>query len=147
MGQQVQFFFKNVHLNLSRRKEIKEQLAGLFKKEGVKIKQISIVFCSDKFLLEINRDFLAHHYYTDIITFHYNQKNEPVIGELYISADRVKENARNLGTTFKEEIHRVIFHGCLHLCGYNDKSSQQIKKMREREDFYLRSYFSKLAAK
>lgn len=147
MAQQVQFFFKDVNPLLRNRAGLKKHISKLFKIEGVKIKQITVVFCTDRFLLGLNNEFLNHDYYTDIVTFHYNKHSEPVIGELYISTDRVRENARELKKRVNEELHRVIFHGCLHLCGYQDKSSQQIKRMREREEYYLRSYFSKLKLK
>lgn len=104
------------------------------------LQNINIIFCTDEALLAINRNFLQHDYFTDIITFPLSAKGEPVNAELYISIDRVKDNAKQGAVSFWEELHRVIFHGCLHLTGYNDKSSQQIKKMREREDHYLRLY-------
>ena len=112
----------------------------LFKKEGCMLRSLNVIFCTDDALLVINRDFLNHDYYTDIITFPINKDKSSVEAELYISIDRVKENAKEGNVSFKEELHRVIFHGCLHLVGYNDKSSQQIKEMREREDHYLRLY-------
>ena len=112
----------------------------LFKKEGSMLRSLNVIFCTDDALLVINRDFLNHDYYTDIITFPINKDKSSVEAELYISIDRVKENAKEGNVSFKEELHRVIFHGCLHLVGYNDKSSQQIKEMREREDHYLRLY-------
>lgn len=112
----------------------------LFKKEGCMLRSLNVIFCTDDALLVINRDFLNHDYYTDIITFPINKDKSGLEAELYISIDRVKENAKEGKVSFKEELHRVIFHGCLHLVGYNDKSSQQIKKMREREDHYLRLY-------
>lgn len=104
------------------------------------LSNLNIIFCTDKALLQINRDFLQHDYYTDIITFPINQSKASIEAELYISIDRIRDNAKTAAVSFKEELHRVIFHGCLHLTGYNDKSSQQIKKMREREDHYLRLY-------
>jgi probable rRNA maturation factor len=107
------------------------------------VEQIRIIFCTDEQLLAINRQFLQHNYFTDIITFPFSGKGQPLEAELYISIDRIRTNAADWQTTVQRELHRVIFHGVLHLCGYNDKSSQQIKKMREREDYYLRLYFGK----
>jgi probable rRNA maturation factor len=141
--QHVQFFFNEVKPVIQNRSELKGFISSLFKGEKKQLLQLNVIFCSDDFLLEMNKEHLAHNYYTDIITFYYSGKNEPIHAELYISIDRVRENAKNLNTSFKSEIHRVIFHGCMHLCGYGDKSSQQIKKMREREDYYLRLYFGK----
>jgi probable rRNA maturation factor len=91
----------------------------------------------------MNRDFLQHDYYTDIITFGLSEKGEPVEAEIYISLDRVKDNAATLKTTFKEETLRVIFHGALHLCGYKDKKKSEIALMRSKEDHYLRLFEKK----
>jgi rRNA maturation RNase YbeY len=138
----VNFFYQEIQFSFSNRTELK-YLAGLFKSEKKQLQSLNIIFVSDKALLEINRNFLQHDYYTDIITFPISPKGKPIQAELYISIDRVRDNAVREGVSFKEELHRVIFHGCLHLAGYGDKSSQQIKKMREREDNYLRLYFNK----
>jgi rRNA maturation RNase YbeY len=139
----VNFFYQEIQFSFSNRTELKKYLAGLFKSEKKQLQSLNIIFVSDKALLEINRNFLQHDYYTDIITFPISPKGKPIQAELYISIDRVRDNAVREGVSFKEELHRVIFHGCLHLAGYGDKSSQQIKKMREREDNYLRLYFNK----
>ncbi|HEX4957554.1 MAG TPA: rRNA maturation RNase YbeY [Lacibacter sp.] len=143
MSNRIRFFFNDVQINLRDRTILKLFLASLFKREKHSIDFLNIIFCTDERLLQINSDFLKHHYYTDIITFHYASADQPIQAELYISVDRVRENANSLGVTLYSELHRVIFHGSLHLCGYGDKTSQQIKKMREREDYYLRLYFSK----
>ena len=147
MSSRIRFFFNDVQIALRDRTVLKLFLASLFRKEKRSIDYLNIIFCTDERLLQINKDFLNHNYYTDIITFHYASENEPVQAELYISGDRVRENAADLGITINAELHRVIFHGCLHLCGYGDKTSQQIKKMREREDYYLRLYFGKKKSK
>ena len=139
----VNFFYQDVQFAFTDRRKLKAFLSKLFHKEGKQLSELNIIFCTDEALLEINRSFLQHDYYTDIITFPLNAKGRPVAAELYISIDRVKDNAQDGSISFKEELHRVIFHGCLHLIGYGDKSSQQIKKMREREDHYLRLYFDK----
>jgi probable rRNA maturation factor len=145
--QQVRFFFNDTTVNLNQRRELKSAITSLFKRENLRLNTLNIIFCSDEFLLKINKDFLAHNYYTDIVTFFYSKKDEAIEAELYISVERVKANAKSLNVSIKSELHRVIFHGCLHLCGYSDKSSQQIKKMREREEFYLRWYFNKKGIK
>lgn len=97
---------------------------------------ISIIFCSDDYLLEVNKEYLDHDYYTDIITFDYTINNE-VSGDLFISIDRVKENSTTFDVTFQKELYRVLVHGVLHLCGYGDKSEIEEKIMRSKEDFYL----------
>jgi probable rRNA maturation factor len=103
---------------------------------------IDFVFCSDEDLLRINREFLAHDYYTDIISFDYSDnKNKVLHGEIYISVDRVTENASSMKVYFQEELHRVIFHGVLHFCGFRDKSKLDRRKMREMEDKWLKRYF------
>ncbi len=119
---------------------MKDFIAAIFKKEGKGLSLINYVFCSDEYLLQINRDFLQHDYYTDIITFGLSAPKAPIEAEVYISLDRVKDNAKTQKTTYREELLRVIFHGALHLCGYKDKSAAQAKTMREKEDQYLRLF-------
>ena len=92
-------------------------------------------------MLNINRQFLNHDYYTDIITFNLSGSKRQIEGEVYISIDRVKDNAAILSQSIKQELHRVIFHGALHLCGYKDKSKYDIDKMRKMEDKYLKAFF------
>ncbi len=137
----IHFFYQTNGFSFRNRNLVKDFLRDLLKREQTQATEIRVIFCTDDQLLEINRQFLNHDYYTDIITFNLSAKREPVNAELYLSIDRIKDNAQSANTTFKRELHRVIFHGVLHLCGYNDKSSQQIKRMREREDHYLRLYF------
>jgi rRNA maturation RNase YbeY len=88
----------------------------------------------------MNKDFLSHNYYTDIISFDLSETPGNLIGEVYISVDRVKDNAKTHGTRLKEELHRVIFHGALHFCGYKDKKPTDTKKMRQMEDLWLAAY-------
>lgn len=98
--------------------------------------RVDVVMTNDGKVYEINSEFLGHDYYTDIITFNYN-KGKTVNGEIYISVDRVKENANKFSVAFKSEIRRVIFHGFLHLCGYDDSTAEQKRKMAEMEEMYL----------
>jgi len=140
-NRKIHFFYQDVRFAFKNREALKAFLIKLFRKEQITLASLNVIFCSDDDVLEINRKYLHHNYYTDIITFPLSQKGNPVEAELYISIDRVKDNAKQNKSSFKNELHRVIFHGCLHLKGYNDKSSQQIKKIREREDYYLRLYF------
>lgn len=116
---------------------LKKLLADLFRKEGLHLSTLSVVFCSDDHLLSMNRQFLQHDYYTDILTFDLSERGGPVAGELYISVDRVRENARGLGISAREEMRRVIIHGALHLCGYKDKLKKQQLLMRQKEERYL----------
>jgi probable rRNA maturation factor len=101
---------------------------------------LNYIFSTDQRLLQINRDFLKHDYYTDIITFELSPINQPIQGEVYISVDRVRQNAAALGETFSREIVRVIIHGALHLCGYSDKTKIEKAEMRAREEKYLRKF-------
>ena len=117
--------------------KIKKWILKSIEAEKKNVNFISFNFCSDGFILELNNNALKHNYYTDIITFELNNKNENIEGDIYISVDRVKENAKILKESFTDELHRVIIHGVLHLCGYKDKSSKESKKMREKENYYL----------
>lgn len=135
----VCFFFEHKKFSLQNRAELKASIDLLFKKEKKKLSSINYIFCTDKRLLEINRQFLQHDYFTDIITFDLSE-TDSTIAEIYISVDRVKDNAKTLGNSFKAELHRVIFHGALHLCGYGDKTIKEKDVMRNKEDFYLTRY-------
>lgn len=126
--------------NLRNRTNLKSFIAEICKKERTKVRSVQFIFCTDKYLLDINRRFLQHDYYTDIISFNLADEADPVEGEIYISIERVKENAASLGFRFGHELHRVIFHGILHFCGYKDKTGAQQQEMRRKEDFYLQKY-------
>jgi rRNA maturation RNase YbeY len=128
-------------ITLKERNRLKNYIKSVFKKEAKSLNSLSIIFCSDKYLLNINKEFLHHNYYTDIITFDLSSSNKLIDGELYISIERVKENAKTFKSTIKTELHRVIFHGVLHLCGYQDKSQSQKIIMRQKEDQSLKKYF------
>lgn len=119
---------------------LKTFIESIFKKEKKQLAGLRYVFCSDDMLLDINRNFLQHDYFTDIITFGLSEKGQPIEGEIYISIDRVKDNAQMLGQTYKEEMLRVLFHGALHLCGYKDKTKSEIITMRAKEDQYLQLF-------
>ena len=127
-------------VSLKERTRLKQFLITLFKKEKKPLAALSYIFCSDQRLLEINRQFLQHDFFTDIITFPLSDPGQPITGEIYISIDRVRDNAREFGSSVKKELHRVIFHGALHLCGYKDKSPGEEKLMRKMEDKYLALY-------
>lgn len=139
----VQFNFLEP-VSLTQRTLVKDEIRYIFKKEGTPLEEIQYIFCSDDYLLQINRQYLQHNYYTDIITFDLSEKKAGVTGEIYISIDRVKDNAREFKVPVRQELLRVIFHGALHLCGYKDKTSQQEALMRKMEDKYLKHFLSKL---
>jgi len=121
---------------------LKSFIELLFKKEGRQPGNIQYIFCSDEYLLQINKDFLQHDYYTDIITFDLSA-DETIDAEIYISLDRVKENAATFHNTYRSELLRVMFHGALHLCGYKDKRKSEITVMREKESEYLKRFEQK----
>jgi probable rRNA maturation factor len=135
----VRFHFLS-YCALSNRGHLKEFISSVFKKEKKSLEKLDIIFCDDKYLLSLNRQFLKHDFYTDILSFPYSNANQPLVAEIYISVDRVRENAPLSGSSFRKELHRVIFHGILHFCGYRDKSSADIKRMRSKEDKYLKGY-------
>ena len=109
----------------------------LFINEGFNCSRVDYVFCSDDYLLKINKEFLKHSTLTDIITFDFSENELDKIGEIYISIDRVTENAIIFKTPLQQEILRVIFHGALHICGFKDKTRAERQKMRNKEDHYL----------
>lgn len=104
--------------------------------EGKKLGDLTFIFCSDSYLLEVNKKYLDHDFYTDIITFDYVEDNV-VNGDIFISTDRVKENAMEYKTTFANEMNRILIHGVLHLLGYKDKTKKDKSIMTDKEDFYL----------
>lgn len=124
------------------RRVLKEMILELFAWEKTPVRDLNVVFCDDAFLLKINLEFLQHDDYTDIITFNLSETNE-VEGEMYISIPRILENARLLGNRKTDELHRVLFHGCLHLCGYKDKLKSEKDLMRAKEEEYLKRYSSR----
>lgn len=138
----VQFFSADAKSPAFPRTKLKSFLNALFIKERKQLGELNYVFCSDEYLLDINRRFLNHDYYTDIITFDISESKAEVIGEIYISIDRVKDNAVQLQQTTQRELLRVILHGALHLCGYKDKTKAQQKIMRQKEDDYLLMFHS-----
>lgn len=140
MNSKIAFNKLDKDFYLSNRRALKEFIAKQLKKEGLLIERLQYLFCSDKYLLDINQRFLKHHFYTDIISFDLSEKKDLLIGEVYISIERVKENAKTHKTTLKEELLRVLFHGALHFCGYKDKKSTDAKKMRQKEDQWIQLY-------
>jgi len=106
--------------------------------EGKTVGDLNYIYCSDEYLLELNRSSLDHDYYTDIITFDYVE-GSVISGDLFISIDRVKDNAIDNNVSFEQELYRVMIHGVMHLCGYGDKTDKEEKTMRSKEDFYLQS--------
>ncbi len=137
----VQFYSLDRNPDLKERTRLKLFIEKLFTAEKKKLGNLSYIFCSDEHLLTINNDFLKHDFYTDVITFDLSSSKNEIEGEVYLSIDRIKDNAKQMGVSFKEEVHRVVFHGALHLCGYRDKNKEDALVMRSRENKYLKRYF------
>ena len=135
-------FFNNADksTSLRSRTELKTFINKQCLREGIHIETLQYVFCSDTFLLDINKRFLNHNFYTDIISFDLSEQKGRLIGDVYISIDRVKENAKTEGNLYTHELLRVIFHGALHFCGYKDKKPADQKTMRSMEDKWLKAY-------
>ncbi|MEY5000334.1 MAG: rRNA maturation RNase YbeY [Bacteroidota bacterium] len=124
------------------RNELKHAVKDLVISEGKKLKDLSLVFTDDDYLLEVNKQYLNHDYFTDVITFDYSSFPD-VSGDVMISLDRVKDNAASMKLDYEMEFYRVVFHGVLHLCGYKDKDSTDAKEMRAKEDFYINRFVSR----
>lgn len=138
----VNFFFEDYKRFRIDRNMISENLQKIITLEGYISGNISLIFCSDNYLLDMNKQFLDHDYFTDIITFNYSI-DKTISGDLFISIDRIKENAYNYNETFENELYRVIFHGVLHLIGYDDKDEISVKVMKEKENYYVKKFEEK----
>lgn len=132
----INFFEEDAQVKRALLKKHKQWLKQVASSEDVVVDEINYIFCSDNYLLEVNRNYLNHDYYTDIITFD-NSEDEKILSDIFISIDRINENSVSLGTSFIHELSRVMVHGLLHLCGYHDKSTNDKTLMREKEDHYL----------
>lgn len=132
----VAFYFEDTDFKLRHKTRIKEWLRLVAESEVFTLGNISVIFCSDNYILDINQKYLQHDYFTDIITFDYSEGGM-ISGDLFISVDSVRENSVEYGTEFEDELHRVIVHGILHLIGYDDHTEDEIKTMRSKEDYYL----------
>lgn len=131
----VLFTSQHTGFTLRNRKKVERLILSLLRKEKKQAGDISYTFCSDAFLLALNKKFLKHNTLTDIITFQYPGKK--ISSEIFISIPRVRENARKFNVSFENELHRVMIHGVLHLCGYKDKTAIKKEEMRKKEDLYL----------
>ena len=130
----VNFFDEEIRSSLTNKRIVKGWISQIAKNKGFKITALNYIFCSDDYLLDININYLNHNDYTDIITFDQSEKPEEIEGDIYVSIDRVKENAIKHNTSYQQELCRVLAHGLLHLCGYKDKTQNQKEKMRREEN-------------
>lgn len=133
----VNFFEEDIRFDLKNKLKVKQWIKATIAAEGYKLRELNYIFCSDGYLLTINQQYLDHDTYTDIITFDNSGKPGTIEGDIFISIDRIRENAEKFGTGEINELHRVIIHGALHLLGYKDKTAGAKKIMTGKEDQYL----------
>lgn len=133
----VNFFTEDIKFNLPNKLKRKAWLNNLAKTEGFKIAELSYIFCSDEYLHKMNLDYFDHDTLTDIITFDNSEEEGIIEGDIFISIDRVRDNAKQLNLTEEIELSRVISHGLFHLMGYKDKTKTQILEMRGKEEFAI----------
>jgi len=133
----IQFFEEDISYKLKNKALVRQWIKDTITAEGFKLKELTYVFCSDAYLLPMNQQYLDHDTYTDIITFDNSEDEGDIVGDIFISVERVRENAAKFNITETDELHRVIIHGALHLLGYTDKSVVTKKKMTQKEDEYL----------
>jgi len=138
----IEFEFLDIEIPEFKPEFFVSSLSDLIASEGFNEGDITVVFVTDEYLLEMNRTYLEHDYYTDIITFDYTESNF-ISGDLFISKDRVLDNSKEFNVSYYNELCRVVFHGVLHLCGYKDKSPEDELLMRSKEVFYLEKYVSR----
>ncbi len=134
----IQFFSEDIDFTLKEKQKVREWIGATIKAEGFKrVGELSFVLCSDAYLLEINKQYLDHDTFTDILTFDSSEDEGVIAGDIFISVERTMENAKKFNVSERDELHRVIIHGILHLCGYYDKKKEDKTLMTEKEDYYL----------
>lgn len=133
----ISFFTEDLHYSLQHKRKIKAWIEDTINHEGYQLKELNFILCSDEYLLRINQDFLKHDDYTDVITFDNAEELKTITGDIFISVDRIRENARLFKTSAWNELCRVMIHGTLHLLGYKDKTRTAKREMTAKEDFYL----------
>lgn len=134
----IQFFSEDIDFLLKEKQKVREWIGQTIKEEGFKrVGELSFVFCSDAYLLEINKQYLDHDTFTDIVTFDSSETEDVISGDIFISVERTNENAEKFNVSTRDELHRVIIHGVLHLCGYYDKKKEDKAMMTEKENYYL----------
>lgn len=134
------FHVEDIDFQLLNVQKIKRWIRSIIEAEGFKLKEINYIFCSDEYLHKINLEYLDHDTLTDIITFDNSDEEDKIEGDIFVSIERVKDNANDLGVSFEEEIKRVLAHGVLHLCGYFDETDEQEAEMRDKENHYLATF-------
>jgi probable rRNA maturation factor len=138
----IHFFEEDITFSVTKPRKVKQWIKKIVEQQNKKISNLNYIFCSDEFLYKMNVEYLQHDTYTDIITFDYSQENS-IEGEMYISIERIEENAKNLSIPFEQELLRVIIHGVWHLLGYKDKTNEEEKIMRTKEQESLQVFYEK----
>lgn len=133
----IQFFEEDIIFKLKNKVKVRQWVKDTIAAEGYKLNELNYIFCSDAYLLDINKQYLDHDTYTDIVTFDNSETEGSITGDIFISVDRIRENALAFNTSLADELHRVIIHGALHLLGYKDKKPADKKNMTLKEDYYL----------
>jgi rRNA maturation RNase YbeY len=136
-GLAIHFFSEDISFLIKKKAYVRSWIIDTVVEEGYKLKELNFIFCNDSYLLSINQQFLHHDTYTDIITFDNSEKEGQILGDIFISVERVQENAERFKTKLEDELHRVMIHGTLHLLGYPDKGTEAKAIMTRKEDFYL----------
>ena len=133
----INFFTEDITFNLKRKTDIRNWILETILSEGFKLEELNFIFCSDAYLLHMNQQYLNHDTYTDVITFDNSDELKTIVGDIFISIDRIRENATEFKRTFSNELCRVMIHGTLHLLGYPDKTKAAKAIMIGKEDLYL----------
>lgn len=133
----ISFFEEDIQFKPKQKAALRQWIKDTVEAEGFRLKELNYIFCSDAYLLQINQQYLNHDTYTDIITFDNSETEKTIVGDIFISAERIKENALKFKVTEDTELHRVMIHGALHLLGYKDKSAASKNLMTQMEDKYL----------
>lgn len=133
----IRFFNEDVAYKLPQKQATRQWLKQQAEREGYAVGDLNYIFCSDEHILQVNRDYLQHDYYTDVITFDQSEEAGKIEGDIFISVERVADNAAQLSVAVEQEMRRVLAHGFLHLCGYGDKTDEEVSQMRHKEDEWL----------
>ncbi|GAB3933024.1 rRNA maturation RNase YbeY [Larkinella terrae] len=136
----IRFFTEDIKFTLSQKIPTRQWLTRLATREGFSVGELNYIFCSDEYLLQVNREYLEHDYYTDIITFDNSEEENRLEGDIFVSIDRVRDNAQQLQIAEEQELRRVLAHGLLHLCGFGDKTDDEVALMRRKEEESLASW-------
>jgi probable rRNA maturation factor len=136
----ISFFVEDIEFSLPNESKVSSWLSKVIENEDYKLFELNYIFCTDEYLLGINLQYLNHDTFTDIITFDNSEEDDLIEGDIFISIERVRENAHLFNVEFINELLRVLVHGVLHLCGYHDKSTKESLVMRQKEDYYIQLF-------